>query len=60
MFRKYSASSVYDDLKESEKMENEKLKNWLDLTKQYAAESFWKEVLNQKDHPYSTRIKKES
>ncbi|CAM3742904.1 Hsp20/alpha crystallin family protein [Mesobacillus zeae] len=28
-------------------MEMDKLKNWLDLTKQYASESFWKEIFNQ-------------
>ena len=32
-------------------MEAEKWKNWLDLTKQYAAESFWKEVYHQSDKP---------
>jgi HSP20 family protein len=34
-------------------MEAEKWKNWLDLTKQYAAESFWKEVFNQSEQPFS-------
>jgi len=34
-------------------METEKWKNWLDLTKQYAAESFWKEVFNQSEQPFS-------
>jgi HSP20 family protein len=34
-------------------MEAEKLKNWLELTKHYAADSFWKEVFNQSSHPFS-------
>lgn len=34
-------------------METDKWKNWLDLTKQYAAESFWKEVFNQTDQPFA-------
>lgn len=38
-------------------MEAEKWKNWLDLTKQYAAESFWKEVFNQSDQPFSNNEK---
>jgi HSP20 family protein len=38
-------------------MEDEKLKNWLDLTKQYAADSFWKEVFNQSNHPFSNHEK---
>ncbi|WP_071459849.1 Hsp20/alpha crystallin family protein [Bacillus massilinigeriensis] len=35
-------------------MEVEKLKNWLDLTKQYATESFWKEVLQQQNNRSNT------
>jgi HSP20 family protein len=38
-------------------MEAEKWKNWLDLTKQYAAESFWKEVFNQSEQPFSSNEK---
>ncbi|MCM3588037.1 Hsp20/alpha crystallin family protein [Mesobacillus maritimus] len=34
-------------------MDETKWKNWLDLTKQYAAESFWKEVFNQTNQPSS-------
>lgn len=34
-------------------MEAEKWKNWLDLTKQYAAESFWKEVFNQSERSFT-------
>ncbi len=34
-------------------MEAEKWKNWLDLTKQYAAESFWKEVFHQSDKSFT-------
>jgi HSP20 family protein len=39
-------------------MEVEKLKNWLDVTKHYAAESFWKEVFNQSSHPFSHEAEK--
>ncbi|WP_053363834.1 Hsp20/alpha crystallin family protein [Bacillus sp. FJAT-27251] len=34
-------------------MESERLKNWLDYTKRYAADSFWKEVFNQSSNPFS-------
>jgi HSP20 family protein len=34
-------------------MESDRLKNWLDYTKRYAADSFWKEVFNQSSHPFS-------
>ncbi|WP_121612156.1 Hsp20/alpha crystallin family protein [Mesobacillus foraminis] len=33
-------------------MEVEKLKYWLDLTRQYAAESFWKEAFSQETNPF--------